>query len=488
MNKLSIKIALLIGVLSFLISFGIGKYSNEVSSKQLEKNSGKSLLKLSKNIADTLDREMLERYKEIQFASTLYPMTSQNSSQKERRNFLEKIKNSYGHHEWIGYALPDGTVDSGTKGYLEGKNAKARPWHPAGLKGPYIGDVHDALLLAKLLPNTTGEAIYFSDIAFPVKNKNGKVLGTLCTHLSWQWTRDIIRSIEKEHGVDIFLLSKDDLILVGPNNSERKDISQVSKTISKYLDHAPKESYKTIDWNNNQFFVTAQTTSDGFEEYKGFNWKVVVREPIADAFLISNENSSRIIIASIIIGFIGAIIGIFFASKITAPINTLNQIVTKLTNKEKIIFESKVSNDEIGDLYNAIKNLYENLDQVSALNDNSQEKVNIALQVFDQSIEGIFITDKDNKTVLTNKTFENITGYTQKDMYGKNPSILSSEHSSDEFYKGLWKGLTSQGKWEGKITNKRKDGSLYDEYLRISTLKDNNGIVVNYVATFVGLQ
>lgn len=72
----------------------------------------------------------------------------------------------------------------------------------------YIGDVHDALLLAKLLPNNSGEPIYFSDVVFPVINNEGKTLGVLCTHLTWQWTRDVIRSIQKDNDVDIFVIKR----------------------------------------------------------------------------------------------------------------------------------------------------------------------------------------------------------------------------------------------------------------------------------------
>ena len=181
-----------IGILTFVVALVVGFYSNNISKKQLEINSGESLVKLSKRVNDILDREMLERYREIRFAASLPIMTSEKTTIEEKREFIQKIKNNYNHHEWIGYALPDGTVEVGTNGYLESKNVKSRPWHPNGLVAPYIGDVHDALLLAKLLPNSSGEPIYFSDVAFPVINNEGKTLGVLCTHLTWQWTRDVI--------------------------------------------------------------------------------------------------------------------------------------------------------------------------------------------------------------------------------------------------------------------------------------------------------
>jgi len=488
MNKLNIKMAFLIGVLSFFVAFGIGEYSNIVTTKHLQENSGQAMLKLTKNIANTLDREMLERYREIKFAATLYPLNSEKSTKKERREFIEKIKNNYNHHEWIGFALPDGTVDVGTNGYLEGKNAKARPWHPGGLKGPYIGDVHDALLLAKLLPNTTGEAIYFSDVAFPVKDSQGKTLAVLCTHLTWQWTRDMIRSIEKEHNVDIFLLSKDGLVLVGPGDSERKEIASISQNISSYLNENKQSSFSLIDWKKDETYLTAKTISEGFQEYKGFNWQVVVRQPIKDAFKKSHDHSDNLILASITIGILGAIIGIIFSSKISAPISELNNIVTKLAKGEKIDFQKSKSTDEIGNLHNALKNFHDNFNTVSTLKNDAQDKINLSLQVFDQSIEGILITDKNNNAILANKSFEKITGYSQEDIFGKNPSLLNSGSTPKEFYDELWSTLLKDGKWEGYVFNKRKDGSLYKEYLRISSLKDKNGDILNYVATFVGVE
>jgi len=483
MNKISIKFSLLIGILSFVIAMAIGEYSKDVSSTQLENNSGKSLVKLSQRVGDILDREMLERYREIKFAATLPALTNESVGKDEKRDLLNKIKNNYNHHEWIGYALPDGTVYAGTKGYLEGKNAKARPWLPAGLKGPYIGDVHDALLLAKLLPNTTGEDIYFSDVAFPVKNKNNKVIGVLCTHLTWQWTRNIIRSIEKEHNVDIFLLSNDGLVLVGPNNSERKNIRDISSNIANEFSNT-KATYKTLKWNKEKTYLTAHSISNGFEEYKGFGWKVIVRQPITDAFKVSNDNSNKILFVSLLAAIIGSIIGFILSNKIASPLRKLNTIVNKINKKEEIHFEINNNNDEISILHNTIKDLYINMNKESRLKDAAQVKVNIALNVFDQSIEGILITNKDNEIILINKAFSEITGYSQEDVYGKNPSLLSANPDDKSLYVNLWSDLKNNNKWEGDLSNIRKDGSTYKEHLRISTIKDSENNIVNYVGTF----
>ena len=482
-NSFSLKFSFLVGILTFVVAVIVGFYSNNISSKQLEINSGESLVKLSKRVNEVLDREMLERYREMRFVSTLPALTNENSTIEEKRELIQKVKDNYNHHEWIGYALPDGTVEVGTNGYLEGKNVKARPWHPNGLLAPYIGDVHDALLLAKLLPNNSGEPIYFSDVAFPVVSKEGKTLGVICTHLTWQWTRDVVRSIQKEHGVEIFLLSKDGMILVGPNNSERSNISDISSNVAQTFN--TKESiYKIINWNDNIDYLTASSISNGFEEYKGFSWKVIVRQPVNEAFKVANENTTMILMISVVLGLIGAMIGIFISSFISKPLNRLNKIVENITNNEDVVFLKNLPNDEIGKLHDALEKLYNSLIIESKDKKEAQNKVKISLQIFEQAFEGIIVTDKYNKIMLINNAFTNITGYELNEVYGKNPSILSSGENDEEFYEIMWNDINKNGKWEGKIKNRRKDGSIYEEHLKISSLKNEKNEVIHYIATF----
>ncbi len=480
--SLSIKLSILIAILSFIIAMTLGKYANNTSTKELETKTFSSLETLSIHISEVLDREMLERYRELRFAANMDILTNEKSTIEEKRAFLDQIKLNQKHHEWIGFALPDGTLQVGTNGYLEGKKVNARPWFPEGLKGPYIGDVHDALLLAKLLPNTSGEPIYFTDIAFPIKNKNGEVIGVLCSHLTWQWTRDIIRNIEKDHNIDIYLLSKDNMILVGPNDSERKQLSEISEKAAKDL--SEKNIVKIIDWEEGKEYLTSQTISKGFEEYKGFGWKIIVRENVENAFKEIKNNSSKLLIFSLLASILGAIIGIFIVNVIISPLKKLNNEIHKLKENKEFDFNKNISTKEIYELQEALKSLQDNLLSETKLKKEAEDKIKISLQIFDQSLEGIVITDKNNNIILVNKAFTEITGYELNEIYGKNPSVLTSGKYDSDFYKKMWEDIKNNSKWAGKLSNKRKDGKLYDEYLKISTIKDEEGNIVNYLATF----
>jgi len=104
--------------------------------------------------------------------------------------------------------------------------------------------------------------------------------------------------------------------------------------------------------------------------------------------------------------------------------------------------------------------------------------------VCDLSSQAIMITDSDNVLIRVNAAFTEITGYSSEESIGKKPHLLSSGRNNSTFYQQLWASLNAQGKWEGDIYNRRKDGSLYLQHLSIKVLNDAKGKVKNYVAMF----
>jgi len=109
-----------------------------------------------------------------------------------------------------------------------------------------------------------------------------------------------------------------------------------------------------------------------------------------------------------------------------------------------------------------------------------KESVLIA-QVMKQSNEGIMVTDISNRFISVNSAFCNITGYSESEVLGQTPGILQSGRHDKEFYQALWAKLESTGEWEGEIWNRKKDGEIYSEWLKIYTIKDSDGKTTNYV-------
>lgn len=113
-----------------------------------------------------------------------------------------------------------------------------------------------------------------------------------------------------------------------------------------------------------------------------------------------------------------------------------------------------------------------------------EEAMKLSRRVFTDTHEGIVITDSDNIIVDVNPSFCRITGYDREEAIGQPIRILNSGQQSPVFFQHMWKELNEMGSWQGEIWNRHKCGEVYAEFLTISTLKDSNENIVNYVGIF----
>jgi diguanylate cyclase (GGDEF)-like protein/PAS domain S-box-containing protein len=104
--------------------------------------------------------------------------------------------------------------------------------------------------------------------------------------------------------------------------------------------------------------------------------------------------------------------------------------------------------------------------------------------VFENSLEGISVTDASSRIVMVNKAFTDTTGYSAAEAIGQTPALLRSGRQGDEFYAEFWKTLQLTGEWRGEIWNRRKNGSIYAEWLNVSAVRNPRGQLENYVAIF----
>ncbi|MEW8397031.1 MAG: EAL domain-containing protein [Candidatus Thiodiazotropha sp.] len=117
----------------------------------------------------------------------------------------------------------------------------------------------------------------------------------------------------------------------------------------------------------------------------------------------------------------------------------------------------------------------------------AEEKLRLAERAFQNTAEGITVTDVNGDIVSTNPAFEAITGYTHEEVMGQNPRILKSGHHEPSFYRDMWDTLLKAGHWRGEIWNRRKNGDVYPEWLTISAVKDNRGDTTHYVGVFTDI-
>ncbi|MGA3346240.1 MAG: PAS domain S-box protein, partial [Terracidiphilus sp.] len=104
------------------------------------------------------------------------------------------------------------------------------------------------------------------------------------------------------------------------------------------------------------------------------------------------------------------------------------------------------------------------------------------ITAIEQAADGIVVTDTEGKIQYVNPAFTRMTGYSREETVGKNPRMLKSGHHEQAFYEDLWRTIKSGQIWHGDMINQRKDGTLYNEEMRIAPVLSSTGEVVSFIA------
>lgn len=113
-----------------------------------------------------------------------------------------------------------------------------------------------------------------------------------------------------------------------------------------------------------------------------------------------------------------------------------------------------------------------------------QDKLAVQSEVFNSTGQGILVTDPGGRISAVNPAFTKLTGYSEEEVLGKNPSVLKSGRQSPAFYRAMWSEIMERGSWQGEIWNRRKNGEEYLELLTINAVRDESGDIIHYVGTF----
>ena len=113
----------------------------------------------------------------------------------------------------------------------------------------------------------------------------------------------------------------------------------------------------------------------------------------------------------------------------------------------------------------------------------AEQQLRIAAIAFDTH-DGIMITDADANIVRVNNAFEKITGFSEEEVIGKNPNILSSGRHDKAFYKDMWQTILDATTWTGEIWDRHKSGRIYPKQATISAVRNDKGETTQYVSIF----
>jgi PAS domain S-box-containing protein len=334
-RRLGAWLALAFTLMSFLLSVLLVSVIERRNTEQVKTSIGYGLAELALQTSDKLERGMYERYREVRLIAQRRGLRPE-SPLDRRRETLDELQDSYGYYSWVGVAGLDGKVQVAAKGLLEGADVSKRPWFMSALHGVHANDVHEAKLLAKLLPQQA-EPWRFVDVAFPVPDAAGHPEGILGVHLSWQWARDVERSviapIEARRKVEALIVDAGGVVLLGPPGWQGSTLSLASLKAAQ----AQKGGGYLIErWPDGESWLVGYARGQGYADYPGLGWTVLVRQKVDDAYAPVRRLSEYGLAAGVLLAALCSLAGVVIARRITRPLDELAWSAHRIRDGETV--------------------------------------------------------------------------------------------------------------------------------------------------------
>ncbi|MBK8162282.1 MAG: EAL domain-containing protein [Gammaproteobacteria bacterium] len=118
----------------------------------------------------------------------------------------------------------------------------------------------------------------------------------------------------------------------------------------------------------------------------------------------------------------------------------------------------------------------------------SELHLQLAAKVFENTREGIIITDPNRVILAVNRAFCEITGYPEQDVLGVSPDFLESPDPRPGFYREMFSELGAAGHWQGETLIRRRNGEAFPALLSLSQVRGPKGETSHYVGVFADIS
>jgi diguanylate cyclase (GGDEF)-like protein len=422
------QIAALLAVLSIslvLISLGTTSFFGHREAVRAIEN---EIATVADHFADALDRGMFERFREVRLLALAEQIRDDiTKNPASVRTVLTRRQATLPEIAWIGFATPDGIVRAASRGMLEGMSVAERPWFVEGLKKPWVGDLHEAKLLAtKLGAHPRGEPFRFVDVTAPVYDRDGMTLGVIGVHLSWTWAEDVRSDLLSEVAdTQALILSSDGAVLLGP------EVGAKPFSDDRIADMKKRKTGSFGTDGENGMVLNGFSVASGFRDYPGLNWIVVAQRPAAAAFARVQEISRWVVGVGIAVTIFGVLLAWWMARRLTRPIRDLTKAAGQIGRDPHATMPRFAGSREIGELSASLRALVRHVDVAERQAQHVSEHSLVTARRFEQEISALRVAaDTDPLTGLLNRRAflgiaEDAMNYHKR--YGRNFAILVAD-------------------------------------------------------------
>ncbi len=349
----------LAGSFSITASIWVGAIARQNLFEQHVRRLSLETEQLSSDVGQAIDARLAA----VHAAARILREYGLSDRQRDLEDVFDELSTAYPQLDWIAIADPQGVIVDALDSRQRGRSIAANRWFQGGLKGPWLGTI------GSTSHASTSTAADLGDLAAPVRDDTGRVVGVVAARLSWRRSADHPQRLTDETGQEIaqtFVLDRNGVVLVGPPEFLDKPWSGV-----------PANSPGPIRRSTDGFTVTAATPqfeqlSSGRQvlvarsalsasnEVASTGWAVQLCEPNERVYQRADAVAIRIVWVALGLGILTTLIGIVGARHLTRRLKSLASSVGHVGHDDTDI-EVPGGVDEVAQLGHAFSRLLADL-------------------------------------------------------------------------------------------------------------------------------
>lgn len=363
---------------------------------------GSRLTGIAQNVRAQLDVELGERVREMRlFAHMDAALANDDNRDIRRLQFLDALKRANTDYAWIGVTDTNGRIAQAAGGLLTGVDVSGRNWFLEGRKGAFLGDVHEAKLLAKLVPSPDGEPLRFLDVAVPVIGDDGDYSGVVAAHLHSSWANRVVSAAAPQaqaDGIKIIVVDRTGTVIFG--SADFRGLSLAGSQALRTAQGGGK-GYATEDIAARGAYLVGFAPPMDIDQADSLGWIVMAAHPVRLAYAPVVDLRHAVVLIGITLATLGAIVTYLQVRRHIRPLEKLTAAARRIGIDPRNAQPPEVDGSiEILALSDAIKSLLRRLSGYEAELQANEERLQ-SLQA--DNAENKRLADTDPMTGAMNR-------------------------------------------------------------------------------------
>ncbi|MFG6488170.1 diguanylate cyclase [Roseateles sp. BYS78W] len=354
------QLSLVLGGLALAILAAVGGYLGSVATQELYTAQQVVVRSTAQFAAELLAAQLRDREREIELLSLAPHMVEGALDSQRVRDSLDRRAALHDEFAWLGVASPDGTVLQATGGMLAGRSVAQREWFVAARERVYVGDVHEAKLLATMLPaQPNGEPTRFIDFAAPIRDAEGRLRGVVAAHAHWRWVTGLVEGVARRQspgaGIDALIIDGQGRVLY----PEAMKVAQANGA-----DVLPKVAGGRFEGElgfDGKTYLTSEAPLQ-VSTNAGLGWRIVARQPLDMALRPVRDLTRELVLLGVLAAAVLSFAALLLARRISRPVEQLARVAARVEAERRIPdFPDRPGARELGRLSEAMQSMARSL-------------------------------------------------------------------------------------------------------------------------------